>query len=319
MPKKSKSPAPLSGGQTVSEAFQAVLRHNFDYLLEWEQAARSWEDIEGVHQVRVSFRRIRSAFSAFRAAIPKPASAYWSEHTRWLAGELGLARDLDVFITEGLVPIRGLLPLPGEDRLMELAEHHRALAYERVRVMFDSPQYAEFRRDFPVWVDAAAWEREPLKRKQEKKLHSELMPFSRKLLDRLERRVLEVGAHVDKYSPEQMHRLRIECKKLRYGAEFFMPIIPGLDEFICHMRGLQDLLGVMNDVSVMKQLLQQLLEGETDPEVLEYAGGLVGWRTRQFYELLNSFDDRWDEFTHAKHPWWSKNTGEADGDALASP
>lgn len=312
MPKKSKKPASIAKEQTVSEAFQAILRHNYEYLVQWEQAARNWEDIEGVHQLRVSFRRIRSAFSAFRDAVPKDASAYWSEQARWLAGELGLARDLDVFIDEGLQPTRGLLSLPGEDRMMALAERHRAEAYERVRAMLDSDRYAEFRRDFPIWVDAAAWEQAELKKRPAKRLHSAVLPFSRKLLDRLERRVLESGTHVDKRAPEQMHQLRIECKKLRYGAEFFTPIIPGLNEFIGHMKGLQDLLGVMNDVAVMKQLLQQLLEGEADAEVAQYAGGLVGWRTRQFHELLNSFDDRWEEFTRAKHPWWSKSSGAGD-------
>lgn len=308
MPKKSKSPAPLVAEQTVSQAFQSLLRHNFDYLIQWEKSARNWEDIEGVHQLRVSFRRIRSSFSAFRAVVPKAASAYWSEQTRWLASELGMARDLDVFIDEGLLPIRGLLPLPGEDSMMAVAERHRARAYDRVNAMLDSDRYAEFRRDFPVWVDDAGWEQAELKPKQQKKLHGEVLPFSRKLLDRLERRVLEAGSHVDKYSAEQMHRLRIECKKLRYGAEFFTPIIPGLDEFIGHMKGLQDLLGVMNDVSVMKNLLAELLHGECDPGVMQYAGGLVGWRTRQFHELLDSFDGRWDEFTHAKHPWWLKQS-----------
>ena len=315
MPKKSKTPAPITTDQTVSEAFQAILRHNFDYLVQWKQTARDWEDIEGVHQVRVSFRRIRSAFSAFREAVPKAATDYWSEETRWLASELGLARDLDVFIDEGLKPISGLLPLPGEDRMMALAERHRADAYQRVRAMLDSDRFAQFQRDFPLWVDAASWEQAELKKKQAKRLHSEVLPFSRKLLDRLERRVLESGSHVDKYAPDQMHRLRIECKKLRYGAEFFTPIIPGLDEFIGHMKGLQDLLGVMNDVSVMKELLEQLLHGECDPQVAQYAGGLVGWRTRQFHDLLNSFDDRWEEFTHAKHPWWSKSNKKDDSDA----
>ncbi len=315
MPKKSKTPAPITTDQTVSEAFQAILRHNYDYLVQWEQVARDWQHIEGVHQVRVSFRRIRSAFSAFREAVPKDASAYWSEQTRWLASELGPARDLDVFIDEGLGPIRGLLPLPGEDRMMALAEEHRAEAYNRVRAMLDSDRYAEFRRDFPNWVDTAPWEQAELKKKQAKRLHSAVLPFSRKLLDRLERQVLESGSNVDKYAPEQMHQLRIECKKLRYGAEFFMPIIPGLDQFIRHMKGLQDLLGVMNDVAVMKGLLQDLLKGGVDAEVAQYAGGLVGWRTRQFHELLDSFDDRWDEFTQAKHPWWNKSNKKSESEA----
>ncbi|MEL0584587.1 MAG: hypothetical protein AAES65_06880 [Candidatus Thiodiazotropha sp. (ex. Lucinoma kazani)] len=47
MTKKTKTPAPLNPEQTVSEAFEAILRHNFNYLLAWEQSARSWDDIEG--------------------------------------------------------------------------------------------------------------------------------------------------------------------------------------------------------------------------------------------------------------------------------
>lgn len=309
MAKKSKTPAPVEHKHNVSEAFQSILQHNFNYLITWEDACRSWDDIEGVHQVRVSFRRIRSAFSAFRSAVPKETTRLWSEETRWLAGQLGMARDLDVFIAEGLGAIRGILPLPGERRMLALAERHRELAYQDVNAMLDSERFARFKAEFPEWVGSRAWEEQGVEQKQWNRLFSDIAPFARKLLDRLERRVLQAGSHVDKHDAEQMHQLRIECKKLRYGAEFFLPVIKGLDDFIGHMKGLQDLLGVMNDVSVMKHLLDRLLEGEQDPEVLQYAGGLVGWRTRQFYELLDSFDERWEEFTHAKHPWWSKHSG----------
>ena len=71
MLKKPKKVVPIFASQSVGEVFATILKHNFDHLAEWEQAARSWENIEGVHQVRVSFRRMRSALSAFRTAIPK--------------------------------------------------------------------------------------------------------------------------------------------------------------------------------------------------------------------------------------------------------
>jgi len=311
MAKKSKTPAPVDHKHNVTEAFQSILEHNFEYLVSWEDACRSWQDIEGVHQVRVSFRRIRSAFSAFRGAVPKKATQFWSEETRWMAGELGMARDLDVFIDEGLGAIRGILPLHGETHLLSLAERHRELAYQSVNAMLDSERYARFKAEFPIWVQERAWEQGIAKQKQWNRLFSDVVPFARKLLDSLERAVLAAGSHVNKDDPDEMHQLRIECKKLRYGAEFFMPVIKGLDEFIGHMKGLQDLLGVMNDVAVMKHLLEQLLEGESDCELFQYAGGLVGWRTRQFHELLGSFDAHWDEFTHAKHPWWSKHAGQS--------
>ncbi|MES9895277.1 MAG: CHAD domain-containing protein, partial [Candidatus Thiodiazotropha endolucinida] len=89
MTKKNKSPAPIDTDQTVSEAVQIILKHNYNYLLAWEQSARSWDDIEGVHQTRVAFRRMRSALSAFRAAIPRKVSKPWSNELRDLASQLG--------------------------------------------------------------------------------------------------------------------------------------------------------------------------------------------------------------------------------------
>jgi CHAD domain-containing protein len=134
-----------------------------------------------------------------------------------------------------------------------------------------------------------------------------MIPFSRKLMDKQERKVLAAGSHVDRYNAEEMHSLRIECKKLRYAAEFFRPLFRGMDDFIAQMKGLQDLLGLMNDVAVMRQLLDSLLADESDHEILVYAGGLVGWRTCDYHHMLNRFDVYWEEFLDAKHPWWKKS------------
>ena len=54
---------PVHAGQTVSEALVVILDHDLRHLLAWQDKAYNWDDIEGVHQVRVSFRRIRSALS----------------------------------------------------------------------------------------------------------------------------------------------------------------------------------------------------------------------------------------------------------------
>ncbi len=293
--------------QTVSEALGKILHHNFDYLLQWQEAARSWENIEGVHQMRVALRRMRSALSSFRSAVPKTVAADWYAELGWLASQLGMARDLDVFISEGLGAVHGKLPLPGEEKLLALAEARRAEAYKTVVAMLDSERYAQFKLNFLAWVVARGWEKAELPKKNRQRLSQPIQLFARQQLDRLEGRVLAAGGTVDRNSAEQMHRLRIECKKLRYGAEFFMTVIRGLDEFIDHMRGLQDLLGILNDVAVMKHLLAHVLQDQGDSEVMQYAGGLVGWRTCQYYDLLITFDARWKEFVSAKRSWWTKD------------
>jgi CHAD domain-containing protein len=308
MPRKSKTPAPVTANQSVSEALATIMRHNFEYLLQWEEAARSWQDIEGVHQFRVTVRRMRSALSLFRDAIPKAAGGHWSAEMRWIAGELSLARDLDVFISEGLSSVADELPLSGCQGLLQLAEECRAQTYQhQVCSMLDSERYRRFREGFAGWFDTKQWESGELNKKQAKVLFMNLVAFSRKRMDKQERKVLAVGSNVNRHAHEEMHSLRIECKKLRYAAEFFRPLFLGMDTFISHMRGLQDLLGLMNDVAVMRQLLDELLENKADHETFVYAGGLIGWRTCDYRHMLNRFDSYWEEFVEAKHPWWKKS------------
>jgi len=305
-PKWVRKRADVHADMSVGAAAAEILRADFDALVQWEDKAGSWDDIEGVHQMRVACRRMRVAISAFRPALPEERSRHWRKELSWIGSQLSGARDLDVFISEGLASARGKLPLPGKEKMLELAEQHRAEAYLTVRRMLDDRRYAAFRRDFPEWIDEAAWRQDDLSAKQRKKLDMGIAIYAPELLDRFERRVLEVGTDVDKNQPEQMHQLRKECKKLRYATEFFSPIIPDMDIFVRQMKGLQDLLGVLNDVSVMSRLLNDMLAGESDAGLLHYAGGLIGWRMRQSDDLLNDFEHHWHAFVHAKHPWWSQ-------------
>ena len=158
MNRKAKKHAHFETDLTVSETFRTILRHNLSYLEGWEQAARSPDTIEGVHQTRVTFRRTRSLLTTFRPAIPKKLTAQWGETMRDLAGRMGQARDLDVFIDEALGEIRGKLSLPGEARLEALARKKRDAAYVDVRRMLDSEQYARFKVDFAQWIDSRSWE-----------------------------------------------------------------------------------------------------------------------------------------------------------------
>jgi len=315
MPTKSKGPAPVTADQTVSEAFATIMRHNFAQLALWEETAKTWEDIEGVHQLRVAIRRMRSALSLFRNAVPKSVGKHWADEMRWVAGELGLARDLDVFISEGLSAVNGKLPLSGHDGLLRLAEERRAQVYEEhVRIMLSSERYRDFKVGFQSWFETRDWEEAELGKKSAKSLGGNLVPYARRLMDKQERKVLTAGSYVNREDTEAMHQLRIECKKLRYTAEFFSPLFLSMDTFISHLRGLQDLLGFMNDVAVMESLLRDLTANESDRGVFAYAGGLIGWRHCDYHHLLAKFDYYWEDFVEAKQPWWKKSALIRPGD-----
>ena len=304
---KSKSP-PITTHQIVSEAFAVILCHNYENLSRWEQAAHSGTEIEGVHQLRVTVRRMRSALPLFESAVPPSAERHWREEMRWLASELGMARDLDVFISEVLSGLHAKLPLKGADRFMRIAEQRRAHAYqEQVRGMLDSSRYRRFKEGFRDWIDFREWEKVAHGTKRAERLSENIIPYARKRLDKQERRVLAAGSHVNRDNPEEMHRLRIACKKLRYATEFFLPLFTGMDVFISHMKGLQDLLGTLNDVAVTQHLLDALLAGQKDRQLFVYAGGIIGWRMCDSHHMLLRFDGCWEEFAEAQHPWWKKS------------
>lgn len=308
MPKKQKKHPPVHGAQTVNEAFAAILWHNVEALLAWQKAAKSWEDIEGVHQVRVALRRMRSALAIFRSAIPRRYTERWSQEMRQLASALGPARDLDVFISEGLEPLMAQLPLPGAKPLLGLAEQHRAAAYDAVRRMLDSLEYRRFKKDFRAWLKAEGWRSAELSEPQRRGLDADAVGFARRTLNKHLRKVLKTGRDADQDSPDELHQLRIQCKKLRYAVEFFLPLFEGTEEFLAHMKKLQDLLGILHDVAVMPVLIDSLLidtslPGEADREVHRYAGVLIGWRAREYYDLKDSFPKRWAELAQAPVPW----------------
>lgn len=109
---------------------------------------------------------VSAALWSFRAAVPKEVSLHWSEELGWLADQLGNARDLDVFIAEGLTSAKDKLPLPGGDKLAAIAEKHRAAAYDVFRSTLGSDRYAQFKRDFREWFTAPGWEQASLTNRQ---------------------------------------------------------------------------------------------------------------------------------------------------------
>ncbi len=308
MPTISKS-TPIREDQSTSEAFGAILRHNFDYMRSWAPIAYSREDIEGVHQARVAFRRMRSALTLFRKAIPRHITDPVGTEMRWIASEMGPARDLDVFIDEGLEEMAGKIPIAdGEKKLLEIAINHRDRAYERLREMMDSDRYKKFLEDFDKWLTDNGWFQEEMPAETRVALGRNIRPYAAKVMDKRLAKVTIAGSNIMELPDVQLHELRIECKKLRYATEFFSPLFDrkGMAEFTALLKGIQGLLGVLNDVAVMPGLVEKLLEGVEDRHTIQYAGALVGWRARQYEEIRGQLQGAWTNFANAPLPWSEK-------------
>lgn len=292
---------------TTEESFARILEKNLDYVEQWEEASHKGEDIEGVHQMRVGLRRLRSALTVFRRAIPREISATVGEEMRWAANGLGPARDLDVFLSEGLAVVRDKLPEmeAGAAKLEAIARDQRETAYGAVREMIDSERYKAFKANTRTWIAQRGWRTEALPPQSMKILEGPIPRYAARVLSKQVNRTLADGLHIGQMTAVELHQLRIDCKKVRYATEFFTPLfhLKAMTEFTARLKDLQGLLGTLNDVTVTHGLMNKLLAGVTDPETVQFSGVLIGWRVRQYEEIRGQLGSRWQAFAQSVHPW----------------
>src|SRR5262249_5405378 len=82
----------LHVGMSAREAFRTIGLACLKQVIDNEPALTRG-DPEGVHQMRVGLRRLRAAMSLFAALLRDPQTAAIKNELKWLAGELGPARE----------------------------------------------------------------------------------------------------------------------------------------------------------------------------------------------------------------------------------
>ena len=141
----------------VEEAVRSIGRSCLTHMLRNEPAALAGR-AEGVHQMRVAVRRLRSLLAAVKQLLPEDARSAVGKAMAQLAAPLGPARNLDVFATELLAPLRVEHPAePGWDVLAKEAERARADAHDRVDKEILSPRHAAAVLQLLRWFESRGW------------------------------------------------------------------------------------------------------------------------------------------------------------------
>ena len=294
------SPLHFAAEATGEEAFIAVidacLRHadaNLPAVLDGQ--------IEGIHQMRVAFRRLRSGLKIFRPLVSREASVEQVEDIRWLNGFLGPARDWDVFLDEGMAVVFSHFPRKrGLILFRSKAEDIRQFHHRALREALAEPRYSLLLQRFADWLERRAW-REVCHDKQSERLTDPVRAFATPLLERDHRRVVKQGDLFAELSAEQRHRLRIRIKQLRYAQDFFNSLYETatVRRYLDALSKLQDCLGVMNDISVARRLLDEagLRSVSAARQVIEgWYGCRLDIHERQFAEV-------WQQFLACERPW----------------
>lgn len=296
----------LPARANADEAFGSIVAHCLRHLMGNWAAAVERRDAEGVHQMRVALRRLRSALSLFAAPF-RPAMTQLEDEMRWIGGVLGRARDLDVLLDEVYKPaaeahgddprLRALAELARERQAMAWDDLLSALGSERFRQLVFETSAATLVRP---WVQAGAGGGEAL-------LPAAM--FARTRLTKRYARLRKIGKRVGKLDEKERHELRIKLKKLRYAVDFFASLWPKrrTEAFRERLCALQDVLGEMNDAAVARALVADILATRTnaaDGQEIAYAAGVVvGWHVGHLRDRAERLEKRWQAFAGATPPW----------------
>ena len=120
----------LEPSMSATTAFTVLARGALDQITANEEAALEGTDPEGVHQLRVGVRRLRSLASIFAPVMASGVRSELKGELTWLHQCFGPARDWDVFLTETLDALAPRLSnLSGLKTLRREAEALKSEAY----------------------------------------------------------------------------------------------------------------------------------------------------------------------------------------------
>jgi inorganic triphosphatase YgiF len=250
-------PVILDADMTVEAALQKIGRSCLAQLLRNEPAVLSAQP-EGVHQMRVAVRRLRSAISSLKKFLPQDDVQWVADELRWLGGTLGPARNLDVFAAELVRAARtGLPDEAGWDDLAATLDRLRVAAYDQIREVILSRRYTASMLRLLRWFEASDWRRHSVSDEPDAMTSGAIAPG---VLERRRRKVRQRGKGFGSLAPRERHELRIAVKKLRYTIELFGSLFDkdGLGRFVSRLKRLQGDLGYANDVRVAHEFVTEL-------------------------------------------------------------
>jgi CHAD domain-containing protein len=254
---------------------------------------------------------MRTVFSVFRPVLPEERARAIRDELRWLAGELGAVRDLDVFVGELLGPLSGVR---GEDvalkRLRAEAEELRDEHRQGLREVLHSRRLTRLLLELGLWIARASWREQALS-ETSAMLFQPAQMFAGEVLARLHQRAEKLGRVAVDGLPAARHELRITLKKLRYVSEFFQSLYGAKDarRYLNRLSRLQDVLGTLNDVATAGRVLEELLGrvGPPDADSLARTVGFIeGFAAREDAHSLRKLESQWKRFDRTR-PFWARD------------
>lgn len=294
----------LRAGDPFASALRRILVYQFAKLKRL-QAGVLAADEEAIHDMRVTIRRLRAALRIGRPFCRRKRLEAVRARLGGMADALGAVRDLDVILAHAETWSGG----PGGGGLngwLEALRARRQGGLDDLREHLSGKRLRRLEGEFRLFVAEAipgAW------RPEGGGPAVEALPGSAgpvRIRDMLPAALWaqygRVRAHegVLEPTPESLHALRIEIKRLRYLLEFFQGVLgtrvgPAIEAAV----RAQDHLGRLHDAWVAAAWLRQYIgtSEAAGATALTGAAAYLAELTREMESLVGGFQGIWQELT----------------------
>jgi inorganic triphosphatase YgiF len=300
---KSKFPN-LDSNIDVNAAFKKITLECISHLEGNQDIVLIESDVEGIHQMRVALRRLRSAFTLFKNLINSEESRFLLTEVNWLKDTLGKVRDLDVFITETLPMVtESSINHNGFFKLKGQALQARLLASQEMQEALMSQRYHKLLLMLSSWLENERWLGQQNMAKNYK-LHT----IAKKSLSKFYKRLLQSKLQFKDMKPEYRHAVRITAKKLRYASEFFYGLYSSKEAgpFIKKLAKLQDSLGKLNDIIVTENFLMSISGSMPNAIDKDVKLAFANWSRKKTDQEISRVDSSLKKLLEVK-PFWIDN------------
>ena len=302
-----KARASIAPRMRAADAARRIQRSLLRTLRLNERGTREALDPEFLHDYRVAVRRIRTCLAQLRGVFPGRTVARFRRDFRWLGELTNPARDMDVFRI-ALAGDARLLPAPHRrdiDPLIAFVQARQQAEQKKLTAGLRSERYLRLLRDWREFLKAKPAGAGAL-------VPDASRPILAVASERIGKRfakVIRKGEALKRGSPDlKFHRLRVECKRLRYLLEFFHDLYDAKDveSFIAPLKKLQDTLGEFNDARIQRDALRPFAKdlARTDGAPVEclIAIGRLEERLQQRQDKLRKrFRKRFAEFAATRN------------------
>jgi len=308
-----RAPAEYSSGFSVSltpemkglTATKTIYKYLLKTLRDNEQGIIDDLDSEFLHDFRVAIRRTRSALSLLKNVLDPQITTRFKNDFRYLGQITGPVRDLDVYL---LMEKNYKARLPEHLReglhyfFADLAKQ-RSREHKKLVQALTGDRYSSTISDWQNYLE------DDDEANQGVDNQTAISTLAGKIVMKRLKRILRDGRRIHPETPdEELHRLRIQGKKLRYSLEFFSSLYPEQERkrLIRQLKVLQNNLGDFNDLSVQQEMLKRYLAAikpgtVTSKKLSAAIGGLLTNLYHEQRKVQTNFAETFKQFADKKN------------------